>query len=77
MQTIDRIRRIGWLAIEVGFILIALCVLLSVILGEGSGPFISGVAQNATKLLQALPPGVVLGAVLIVCLYWLARSRSS
>ena len=77
MQIVDQIRRIGWLAIEVGFILVALCVLLSIILGDGGGPFVSSVAQNATKFLQAMPPGVTLGVVLIVFLYVFTKTRTS
>jgi hypothetical protein len=72
---IERIRKLGWLAVEAAALLIVLCMLLNIILGKDSGPFISAVAANATQLLQAIPPGTFLGVILIVALCWLFRSR--
>jgi len=72
---IDQIRRIGWLAVEVALLVIVLCVLLNILLGNEGGSFISFVSENATKFLQALPPGVTLGISLIVVLYWFVRNR--
>jgi hypothetical protein len=72
---IDQVRKMGWLAAEAGLLIIVLCVLLSVILGNEGGPFISSVSENARKLLEALPPGVTLGVTLIVFLYWFVKNR--
>lgn len=72
---IDQIRKIGWLAAEAALLIIVLCVLLSIILGNEGGPFISSVSENASKFLQALPPGVTLGVSLIVFLYWFVKNR--
>jgi hypothetical protein len=72
---IDQIRRIGWLAVEAAVLVIVLCVLLNIILGNEGGSFISIVSENATKFLQELPPGVTLGVSLIVVLYWFLRIR--
>ena len=72
---IERIRRIGWLAAEVGLLLIVLCVLLNILLGKDGGPVIGAVAENASKFLGGLPPGVTLGAALILLLYWVVKSR--
>ena len=72
---IDQMRRIGWLAVEGALIVIVFCVLLNIILGKEGGAFISAVSENATKFLQALPPGVTLGVSLIIVLYWFVRNR--
>jgi hypothetical protein len=72
---IDQIRKIGWLAAEAALLIIVLCVLLSIILGNEGGPFISSVSGNAGKFLQALPPGVTLGVSLILFLYWFVKNR--
>ncbi len=72
---LERIRKAGWSAVEAASVLVILCVLLNIILGADGGPFIAGVAGNATALLQAVPPGAVLGVVLLVVLYWLLRAR--
>ena len=72
----DQIKRIGWLTFESGLLLVALCLILNVILGEGSGTFIASVAANATKFMQALPPGVTVGVGMIALLYWFVRTRA-
>jgi len=72
---IDQVRKIGWLAAEAALLIIVLCLLLSVILGNDGGPFISSVSENARKFLEALPPGVTLGVSLIVFLYWFVKNR--
>lgn len=75
MAFLPRLRAIGWAAVEAAFLLIVLCVLLNIILGGAAGSFVSSVATNATDFLQRLPPGVFLGAALIVMIYGLVKSR--
>ena len=70
-----RLRTVGWAAVEAAFVLIVLCILLNIIIGGDGDSFISAVAKNATNFLQSLPPGVVLGVVLIVLIYFLVKSR--
>jgi hypothetical protein len=74
---IERIRKIGWVAVEAGFLLIVLCILLNILLGKDGGPYISSVSENASKFLGTLPPGVTLGVTLILLLYWFVKSRAS
>jgi len=74
---IERITKYGWVAIELVFMLVLLCVLLSLILGKQSGVFISSVAANTLDFLQKVPSGTVLGIFLIVALYWTFRSKAS
>ena len=72
---LDGARKIGWLAVEAGLLLVALCVLLDIILGPQGGGFVSSVAGNAKAFLQAIPPGTFLGVVIVVLLYGFIRSR--
>lgn len=74
---IDKIRRYGWLAVELVFMLVVLCVLLSLILGKQSGGFVSSVAANTLDFLQKLPSGTLLGIFLILFLYWTFKSKAS
>lgn len=74
---IQQIRKIGWLVIEIAFLLVVLCVLLSIILGKGSGAFISSVAANTLDFLQKVPSGTFLGILLILVLYWAYKSKDS
>jgi hypothetical protein len=70
-----QLRIIGWAAVEAAFLLIVLCLLLNIIIGDKTDSFISGVAKNATAFLQSLPPGIFLGVVLIVVIWAFLRSR--
>ena len=73
---IRQITKIGWFIVEVGFLLVVLCVLLNIILGRGSGEFISSVAANALDFLQKVPSGTFLGIFLILVVYWLVKSKA-
>jgi hypothetical protein len=75
MTFLGWLRTIGWAVVEAAFLLIVLCVLLSIILGGAADPFIAGVAQNTTDFLQRLPPGIVVGIALIAMIYGLMKSR--
>lgn len=66
---IDQIRRIGWLAVEAGLLLIALCIILSIILGKENAGWVSAVSENAQQFLNTLPPGVVVGVAVLVLIY--------
>jgi NhaP-type Na+/H+ or K+/H+ antiporter len=74
---IRQITKFGWHVIEASFLLVALCVLLNIILGRGSGTFVSSVAANALDFLQKVPAGTLLGVFLILALYWLIKSKES
>jgi hypothetical protein len=69
------LRTIGWAAVEAAFLLIVLCLLLNIIIGDKADSFISLVAKNATAFLQSLPPGIFLGVVLIVVIWGFLKSR--
>jgi len=76
MTVIRQITKIGWLIVEVAFLLVVLCVLLNIILGRESGGFVSSVAANALDFLQKVPSGSFLGIFLILAVYWLIKSRA-
>lgn len=75
---IDHIRKAGWLAVEVGLLIVILCVLLNIILGPASsGDFVAAVATNANTFLQGLPAGTAMGLVLIFLAYWMVTRRAA
>jgi phosphotransferase system glucose/maltose/N-acetylglucosamine-specific IIC component len=74
---IRQITKFGWHVIEAGFLLVILCVLLNIILGRGSGGFISSVAANALDFMQKVPAGTFLGVFLILALYWVIKAKDS
>ena len=78
-DVITTIRKAGWLAVEVGLLIVILCVLLNIILGPAaSGDFVGAVAANANTFLQGLPAGTVTAVVLVFLAYWMVtRQRSA
>jgi len=70
-----QLRTIGWAAVEAAFLVVVLCLLLNIIIGDKADSFISTVAKNATAFLQSLPPGIFLGLVLLVLIYGFLKSR--
>ncbi|HEY1721129.1 MAG TPA: hypothetical protein VGG27_07775 [Magnetospirillaceae bacterium] len=71
----EKIRRIGWAAVEAGLILVFLAVLLSILLGKDGGIVVTSIASNATSFLQSLPAGTLVGLIAIGALYLLLRGR--
>ena len=76
MNLIRQITKIGWIAVEVAFLLVVLCVLLNIILGKEGGGFVSSVAANALDLLQKIPSGTFLGLFLVFVAFWLIKSKA-
>lgn len=74
-NSLRQLRSMAWAIVEAAFLLIVLCLLLNIIIGDKSDSFISGVAKNATAFLQSLPPGIFLGLVLIAVIWGFLRSR--
>ena len=76
MNLIRQITKIGWMVVEVAFMLVVLCVLLNILLGKEGGGFVSSVAANALDFLQKIPSGTFLGIFLILVVYWLVKSKA-
>lgn len=73
---LDSILKLGWRVVEAALLLVVVCVILNIILGSGSGPFIGSVAANANNFIRETPPGTFLGVVLVVGLYWIFKARA-
>ena len=69
----EKIRLIGWRAVEVTAVIVILCVLLHIVLGDEGGSFITSVALNATLFAQDVPAGVLLSIALLVVAYWFLK----
>ena len=73
---LEKLTNLGWRLVEATLLLVILCVILNIVLGAGGGLFISSVAANFQGFLKDIPPGTVLGIVLVVGLYMTFKSRS-
>jgi len=72
---LNKIRTIGWAAVEIGAILVALAVLLNILLGKDGGAVVTSIADNTQTFLQGLPAGTIVGLVALGALFHLIRSR--
>lgn len=70
----DQIIDSGWLIAKAGLLLIILCMILKIVLGDSAGTFVSTVAFNANSFLQGLPAGTIVGLAAVVVAFELLRS---
>lgn len=62
-------------AAEVMAVLVALIVLAYILLGEASGPYITGVVTNLSLLIYAITPQTLIAVALVICLYIALKKR--
>ncbi|MFZ2737035.1 MAG: hypothetical protein WBI20_05765 [Burkholderiaceae bacterium] len=72
----EKLITMGWRLVEASLVLVILCVILNIIVGADSGSFISAVAANFQRFLKDIPPGTILGVVLLVGLFLIYKSRT-
>jgi len=64
-----------WAFVEIGFLAILAIMLIYMILGQQSGVFVSGVADNVLKLAGAVPPQSVVGIAIVLALIFMIAKR--
>ncbi len=67
----------SWIAqiTEAGFALVLLMILVYILLGAGSGPYVIGVVSNVLMLVNALTPQVLIAVAIVVALIYLVRRK--
>ena len=68
-------KRFLWEFVELGFASILAIMLLYLILGQGSGPFVLSVADNVTKFAAAVPTPSLVGIGLVLAIIYLIMNR--
>jgi hypothetical protein len=61
-------RQYLWAFVEIGFLTILAIMLIYLILGQASGVFVSGVADNVVKFATAIPSQSVIGIAIVLAL---------
>lgn len=61
---------------EAGFVLVLFIVLVYILLGAASGPFVIGVISNVLVLVNALTPQTLIAIAIALALVYLVRRRS-
>ena len=61
---------------EAGFVLVGFIVLIYILLGAGSGPYVVSVVGNLTGLIAEVGPQSLVGIAIVLALLHLARARA-
>ena len=64
-----------WAFVEIGFLTVLTVILIYLILGENSGVFVSGVADNVLKFANAIPAQSLVGIAIVLALVFLIARR--
>ena len=64
-----------WAFVELGFLTVLTVILIYLILGQNSGVFVSGVADNVLKFANAIPAQSLVGIAIVLALVFLVARR--
>jgi nitrate reductase gamma subunit len=64
-----------WAFVEIGFLAVLTVMLIYLILGQNSGVFVSGVADNVLKFANAVPAQSLVGIAVVLALVVLIARR--
>ena len=64
-----------WAFVEIGFLTVLTVILIYLILGQNSGVFVSGVADNVLKFANAIPAQSLVGIAIVLALILLIARR--
>ncbi len=72
---LDKSKHYLWAFVEIGFLVVLAAVLVFLLMGQGSGPFITGVADNVMKFANGLQPQALVGIAIVLALIYLISNR--
>jgi hypothetical protein len=75
MDFLDKSRRALWTFVELGFLSVLSLMLIYLILGQDSGPFVTSVADNVLSFANALPTQSLVGIAIVLALILLVVQR--
>jgi hypothetical protein len=75
MNSLEKVRRFLWLFVELGFLSILSIILIYLLLGESSGPYVMSVADNVTKFASGVPTPSLIGIGMILAIIYLVMQR--
>ena len=76
-EQLKKLTSVIWIASELALAVILFSVLLSLLLGESSGTFVSSIAQNCIKLLQDIGPQSIIGVTIVIFVYFYLLNKRS
>ena len=71
----QKVKEYLWAFVEIGFLAILAVMLIYLILGQDSGVFVTGVADNVLKFAGAVPAQSLVGIAIVLALIVLLTNR--
>jgi hypothetical protein len=75
MANMATAKQFMWECVELGFVAVLAIMLVYLILGQGSGVFVSSVADNVTKFASGVPTQSLIGLALVLGVIYLIMHR--
>jgi hypothetical protein len=75
LASLQNLRAVLWRLLEAGGLFIGLIVLVYLLLGTGSGPFVQGVIANIGTLVAAVTPQALIGVAIVVAVTQIMTRR--
>jgi hypothetical protein len=75
LDYLQKAKQYLWAFVEIGFLTVLAVMILYLILGEDSGVFVSGVANNVMKFAAAVPTQSLVGIAIVLALIILLSNR--
>ena len=75
MDNMATARQFLWECVELGFVAILAIMLVYLIMGQGSGVFVTSVADNVTKFASGVPTQSLIGLALVLGVIFLIMNR--
>jgi hypothetical protein len=75
LEFLDRAKRALWTFVEVGFLTVLSLMLIYMILGKGSGEFVTSVADNVLSFANAMPTQSLIGIAVVLALLLVVIQR--
>lgn len=75
LKYLEQSKQFLWAFVELGFLIVLAAILIFLLMGQGSGPFIIGVADNVMKFANGLQPQALVGIAIVLALIYLITRR--
>ena len=75
MANMATAKQFMWECVELGFVAVLAIMLVHLILGQGSGVFVTSVADNVTKFASGVPTQSLIGLALVLGVIYLIMHR--
>jgi hypothetical protein len=75
LDYLNKAKQYLWAVVEIGFLTVLAVMLIYLILGDNSGVFVSGVADNVLKFANAVPTQSLVGLAIVLALVILLAKR--